>query len=146
MDSTAPQQTARRLIQLGILLFLLGLLTGFAIPVLENPRMGLSSHLEGTLNGMFLILAGLIWPKLHLPATAQRIGFGLLVFGTFVNWGTTFLAALWGAGSDMMPFAGAGLVGAAWQEALIKAGLISLSLAMVAASGLLFWGMRGRAA
>ena len=36
-----------RLLRLGVLLFLLGLLTGFAIPALTNPRMGLTSHLEG---------------------------------------------------------------------------------------------------
>ena len=39
------------LLQLGILLFLIGLLTGFVIPKLANPRMGLASHLEGVLNG-----------------------------------------------------------------------------------------------
>jgi hypothetical protein len=35
----------------GLLLFLLGLLVGLAAPVLANPRMGVSSHIEGVLNG-----------------------------------------------------------------------------------------------
>lgn len=52
---------SRKLIRYGILLFLLGLLTGFAMPAFENSRMGLSSHLEGVMNGMFLVLLGLIW-------------------------------------------------------------------------------------
>jgi hypothetical protein len=55
-----------RLIQLGVFLFLLGLLGGFAIPFLANPRMGLASHLEGVMNGMLLVLLGLIWPRLTL--------------------------------------------------------------------------------
>jgi (hydroxyamino)benzene mutase len=37
------------LFKLGLILFVVGLLTGFAIPVLKNPR-----------NGMFLALLGLL--------------------------------------------------------------------------------------
>lgn len=45
-----------RLIFLGVVLFLLGLIVGLIVPMLANPRMGLSSHIEGILNGMFLML------------------------------------------------------------------------------------------
>jgi (hydroxyamino)benzene mutase len=48
---------------LSILLFSLGLVTGLLAPKLANPRMGLSSHLEGLMNGMFLVLLGLIWQR-----------------------------------------------------------------------------------
>src|ERR1700753_4150644 len=48
------------LFTLGLVLFLLGLLTGFAVPAVKNPRMALSSHLEAVLNGMFLVLLGLL--------------------------------------------------------------------------------------
>jgi len=51
---------AHRLLQFGYGLFLLGLLTGLGIPLLANPRMGLSSHLEGVMNGIFLIGLGLV--------------------------------------------------------------------------------------
>jgi hypothetical protein len=37
------------LMQLGILLFLLGLLTGLAGLKLKNPRMGLASHFQGVM-------------------------------------------------------------------------------------------------
>ena len=49
----------------GILLFLLGLLTGFLVPALANPRMGVSAHLEGVMNGSFLVILGLIWGDLR---------------------------------------------------------------------------------
>ena len=39
--------------------FFLGLLSGFAIPVMSNSRMGLSSHPEGVMNGTFLMVIGL---------------------------------------------------------------------------------------
>lgn len=56
------EKADHRLVQLGILLSLLGLLTGLVIPQLANLRMGLASHLEGILNGIFLVILGLLWP------------------------------------------------------------------------------------
>ena len=43
-----------------------------------------------------------------------------------------------------MPIAGNNMTGAAWQEGLIKAGLGTLSVAMVTLSVLALWGLRGR--
>lgn len=131
----------RRLIRLGVLLFLLGLLTGFAIPAVASPRMGLASHLEALMNGLFLVAVGLVWPRLRLSARVLRAAFGLAVYGTFANWTATGLAALWGAGT-MMPIAGGGRTGSPSQEAVVAVLLGSLSLAMVALCGMLLWGLR----
>lgn len=144
MDTNLKDNLSHRLIQAGLVLFLLGLLTGFVIPLMANPRMGLSSHLEGVMNGMFLILIGLVWPRLHLPERAHRWGYLLALIGTYTNWATTLLAGFWGAGAAMMPIAGGGMQGAVWQELLIKAGLAVLSLAMVVVCGLVLWGLRRR--
>ncbi len=40
----------------------------------------------------------------------------------------------------MMPLAAGGYIGAAWQELLIKIGLIALSVAMVMVCGIVLWG------
>jgi len=133
---------SRKIIRCGILLFLLGLLTGFAMPVFENSRMGLSSHLEGVMNGMFLVLLGLIWEKLSLSEMLLKITFFLALFGTFVNWLTTLFAAIVGAGSEMMPIAGENLSGNQFEELLIKIGLITLSVAMVAVSCFVLYGLK----
>lgn len=47
----------RRLLWHGLFLFLLGLLTGLVVPMFQNPRMGLSAHLEGVMNGIFLAVS-----------------------------------------------------------------------------------------
>jgi len=133
---------ARRLLRLGILLFLLGLVTGFLLPLTANPRMALSSHLEGILNGLFLVVLGLIWHRLELDNRVRRVAFGLAVFGTFTNWGITLVSAFLGAGAPMMPLAAAGHTGSAGQELLITIALISLSVAMVTVSCIVFWGLR----
>ncbi|AZT83618.1 hydrogenase [Marinobacter sp. NP-4(2019)] len=131
----------RRLYQFGIILFLLGLLTGFLLPLMENARMGLSSHLEGIMNGVVLIVLGVIWPKLRLSHTAERITFGLAVFGTYTNWLATLAAGFIGAGASMMPIAGAGFEGSAVQEGLITLALMSLSVAMVLVAIMVLWGV-----
>ena len=123
-------------------LFLLGLLTGFVIPLMRNPRMGLASHLEAVMNGMFLILLGLIWQKLRLSVGALKWGYALALFGAYTNWVTNLLAAIWGAGAEMLPIAGGGYQGVAWQEVLIKVGLGSLSLAMIAVCIIVLWGLK----
>lgn len=133
---------ARRLLQLGLGLFLLGLLTGFAVPLVANPRMALSSHLEGVMNGMFLAILGLLWTRLRLGQRARALLLGLVVYGTFANWGTTLLAAAWGAGESMMPLAAAGHAGTSAQEMLIMVGLLSLSVAMLVACPMAIWGLR----
>ena len=52
--------TNRQLMWLGMLLFLLGLLTGLAEQHFTNVRMGLAAHLEGVMNGIFLVALGAI--------------------------------------------------------------------------------------
>jgi len=135
-------EAGHRLLQLGIFLFLVGLLTGFAIPLLANPRMGLTSHLEGILNGIFLVLVGLLWQKLVLSDRALGALFWLAVYGSFANWAATLLAAYWGAGSPMMPIAGEGNEGTGLQEGVIAVLLLTLSIAIVAAGFLVLWGLR----
>lgn len=135
------ERQSHRLLQLGVFLFLLGLLTGFVIPALANPRMGLSSHLEGVLNGLFLLVLGLVWPRLRLGSTARSTTFWLAVYATFANWATTLLAAAWGAGRTM-PIAAGTHQGTPTQELVIMVLLVSLSVAVVAVCGLVLRGLR----
>ena len=142
MKNSNQYKMGRKLVRLGLILFLLGLVTGLLIPVLENPRMGLSSHLEGTLNGMLLILFGLIWDRLNLSEKLLKWTFWLALIGTFTNWFTTLLAAAWGAGAEMMPIAGGDYSGSEIQEIIIKTGLVVLTLAILSVSVILIFGMK----
>ena len=142
MSDALNAYLGHKLVRHGIILFLLGLLTGFVIPLMRNPRMGLSSHLEAIMNGMFLVLLGLIWTRLHLSNKALTWGYALSLFGTYTNWATTLLAGTWGAGAEVMPIAGGGYEGAAWQEALVRIGLVTLSAAMIVVCGLVLRGLR----
>ncbi len=111
----------RRLMWHGIFLFLLGLLTGFLIPSLRNPRMGVSAHLEGLLNGSFLVILGLIWKELRWTPGTASMTFGIALFGTYLNWGFTLIGGILGT-SRLTPLAGAGFSAPAWQETLVGCG------------------------
>jgi hydroxylaminobenzene mutase len=128
------------LVQLGILLFLLGLLTGLAGPKLKNPRMGLSSHLEGVMNGMFLVILGLVWPRLGLSHAWLAVTFWLIVYAAFANWLATLLAAAWGAGT-LMPIASGGHKAALGKERVIGFLLVSLALCVVTACAIVLVGL-----
>ncbi|MCV7096773.1 hydrogenase [Mycobacterium kubicae] len=129
------------LFRLGLVLFLLGLLTGFVVSALKNPRMGLSSHLEGVLNGMFLVLLGLLWPHVHLPNAWAVTAVVLLVYSAYANWVATLLAAVWGAGRRLAPIAAADHEASAAKEAVVRFLLLSLAGSIVIGVGIVIVGL-----
>ena len=128
-----------RLLFLGILLFLFGLLLGLFIPIMINPRMGLSAHLEGIMNGMFLVILGLIWNKLVLNDKWLTSAFWITLYSAFANFVAVSVAALTGAGK-MMPLAG-GKEGTPLVEGFISFMLIALSLAMIMVCAIVLAGL-----
>ncbi len=134
----------RMILFAGMLLFLIGIVSGATAQLFHNPRLALSGHLEGLLNGMFLLAVGLLWPRLRLGDALRAATMWLLLFGTYANWALTLLGAAWGT-KKLTPIAGAGYDAASWQENVIDAGLIVMILAMLAAISLLVYGLRGDA-
>jgi hydroxylaminobenzene mutase len=132
---------SRRLMWHGMSLFLLGLLTGFAEPHFANIRMGLAAHLEGLMNGTFLLALGAAWPQVKLPPRMEAIAFWSALYGAYMNWVVTTLAAIFGTGA-LSPITAPGRSAPGWQESLVTVGFITVGLAIVASSMLLLWGLR----
>jgi hydroxylaminobenzene mutase len=124
-------------------LFLIGLLTGFAETHFANVRMGLAAHLEGVMNGTFLIALGAAWPQVKIPPAAKAIAFWSALYGAYFNWLFTMLAAVFGTAA-LSPITGAGHSGSPWQESLILFGFLSVGIATVASTVLFVWGLRGK--
>ena len=134
----------RQLMWSGMLLFLLGLVTGLLEQRFTNVRMGLSAHLEGVMNGTFLIALGAIWTEVRLSPPTKAIAFWIALYGTYANWFFTTLGAVFGTAAGN-PITSAGHYGQPWQESLVGAGLLSVSFAIIAAALLVLWGLRARA-
>jgi hydroxylaminobenzene mutase len=135
----------RKLAWHGIFLFLLGLLTGFLELKFANPRMGLAAHLEGVMNGTFLIALGAVWAAVKLSPRAKTAAYWIALYGAYVNWLATVVAAVFGTAA-LSPITGAGHSGQAWQEQLVTALFMSVGVATVASALMILWGLRGAAA
>lgn len=135
------EDSRRRLMWHGMFLFMLGLLTGFLEAQFANPRMGLAAHLEGVMNGAFLVVLGAIWDEVRLSASAKIAAFWAALYGTYANWFTTTLAAVFGTAA-LSPITANGHSALPWQEALVTIGFATVGLATVAATALALWGVR----
>jgi hydroxylaminobenzene mutase len=81
----------------GALTLLASLLAGFLIPRLKNPRMGVGAHVAGLMNGVLLLVLGVLWPALPLGATWSEIGRWLMAVSLPALWVGLTLAAAVGA-------------------------------------------------
>ena len=134
-------ESKRRLIWHGMFLFLLGLLTGFFETQFSNVRMGLAAHLEGVMNGTFLVALGAVWLEVRLSPVLKAAAYWTALYGTYANWTFTTLAAIFGTGA-LSPILAPGRAAEPWQEALVSAGLMSVGVTIVAAAVLVLWGLR----
>lgn len=135
------EDTKRRLLWHGMFLFLIGLLTGLAAHQFNNPRMGLAAHLEGVMNGTFLVVLGAIWAEVRLSARLKVAAYASALYGTYANWGVTTLAAIFGTAA-MSPITAAGHSASRWQEGLVTFGFVSVGITIIVASILILWGLR----
>jgi hydroxylaminobenzene mutase len=140
-EKTRIEVSRRRLVWHGMFLFLLGLLTGFVEQNFANPRMGLAAHLEGVMNGTFLVALGAIWAMVRLSPRLTRAAYWSALYGTYANWAVTLLAAIFGTAA-MSPITAAGRNGQPWQEGLVTVGFITVGITIVAASSLVLSGLR----
>ncbi len=136
---------AHRLQQLGALLFLLALLVGIVVPRFAVPRLGLSAHLLGVMQGLFLLVLGLLWPKLNLTQALSRTLFWLAAYGCFAAWTANVVAGVWGAGNSMLPIAAGQARGSLLQEGIITLELRTAAVSLIATLILILWGLRDSA-
>lgn len=119
----------------GLLLFTLGLVTGFGIPVFRTPRIGLSAHLAATQCGIALIAFGFLWPRLTLWNGWSAPLAHVIWISFYLIWLGLVLGALWGTGK-VLPIAGAGHAAAVWQERVAIAPIAIGSLGSLGATAM----------
>ena len=143
--NSSLRQQGQRLLQMGIVFILYSSLEGFVIPHFGSPRVGLSTHTLGALQGVLLLALGLVWPKLSLRAIASRVAFWCLLYSALAILGAYSIAAAWGVGNETIVLAGElphGLRhGTALQETLIKILSYSSAPTGLTAFALVLWGL-----
>ena len=106
-------------------------------------RMALSAHLEGVMNGTFLIALGAIWGHVELPPRVEQAARWTALFGTYGNWLFTTLGAAMGTAAAN-PILSQGHHGKPWQEKVAGAGFRSIAYSILIAVVLILWGLSRR--
>jgi hydroxylaminobenzene mutase len=103
--------------------------------------MALAAHLEGVMNGTFLVALGAVWTEVRLSARLKAAAYWSALYGAYVNWIATTLGAAFGIAA-LSPITSAGHHALAWQETFMTALFMTVGLAIVGASVLILWGLR----
>ena len=119
---TNSNNEARQLLLHGGIMTLLSLLSGFTTFFALAPRIALSSHTVGLLQGAILIAIAGAWHLLNAPPKTLNILKYTLIIGFYANWISTQLSALWSAGRSTYPINGKDMpAGAApWQDMTVS--------------------------
>ena len=133
----------KNLLKFGFVLIFISFLTGAIIPLLKNPHLGVSAHLNAIIGGIILVILGIIFDKLNLTGTARKTMIWSWIYAVYTNWFTTLLGGIWGT-SRLTPIAGAGFSGSEIQEIIVSVLLISLVLASFIGCLIVIWGLRGQ--
>ncbi|OBK10147.1 hydrogenase [Mycobacterium asiaticum] len=134
------QTTSHSLVRHGVALFFLGLVTGTQQRRFTNMRMALSAHLEGVMNGTFLMALGAIWDHVDLPPEVEPVARWTTLYGTYGNWLFTALGAALGTAAAN-PTLSQGHHGTAWQERIVLLGFRSMRYAFLTAVALILLGI-----
>jgi len=105
-ESTAELKSALRqwTIFLGVLQITVGCLIGFIPPTAVQWYRGIvMAHIEFAMNGIMMIVLGLLVRELALGAPALKLWFATLQIGTWTNGGAGVAAAFIGTSSKLMP-------------------------------------------
>ncbi len=133
-----------RLLQSGVVLILLALLVGIAVPRFAIPRLALSAHLLGITQGIFLIATGVMWSRLRFTRGQSIAAQVLGIYGCAGAWIANLAGAVLGAGGSMVPMAAGGVKGTPSEEMAIKVLLRSAAVCLIVFALLLLWGLRNR--
>ena len=133
---------SHHLLQVGVGLLLVAVLLGLVIPRFAVPRLALSAHLVGFLQGILLLALASPWARFRLTEGQSAVAFWLVTYQAVAAFASNLLAAAWGAGNSILPMAAGPAHGTTVQETIITVGLRSAGAALIALLLLLLWGLR----
>jgi (hydroxyamino)benzene mutase len=125
-DVLMPTPIDLRLARHGVIVLLLGLLTGFGIPHLHSRQLGNAAHLVGLIGGFGIVTFGLLWPRLNLGRFWSTAGVWMTALSMYLSWLGLVLLGVFESG----PWGRAG------QVAVALGGWLALFAAVVVLVGL----------
>ena len=133
----------RQILLHGMLLVLVGLVWGLAVPATPHPRLALGAHIQLVTNGMLLLVLATV--LLTLPHAVWPRSLWAMVGAAWLTWAMALseVANSWWGTTQMLPIAAAqaGVTGGApWQEQVVALTHIGAGLGLIVAWALLLIG------
>jgi len=137
----------KRILKHGMLLVMVGLVWGLAVPATPHPRLALGAHIQLVTNGMLLMV--LATALLAVPNRVGPKSVMVMQLAAFLTWAMALseVANSWWGTKQMLPLAasqaGAG-GGESWQELIVTLAHLGAGFGLIAAWALLVIGfLRG---
>lgn len=137
----------KRILMHGMLLVMVGLVWGLAVPATPHPRLALGAHIQLVTNGMLLMV--LATALLAVPNRVGPKSVMVMQLAAFLTWAMALseVANSWWGTKQMLPLAasqaGAG-GGESWQEMIVTLAHLGAGFGLIAAWALLVIGfLRG---
>ncbi len=134
---------SRQVLMHGMVLVLVGLVWGLAVPGTPHPRLALGAHIQLVTNGLLLMV--LATAMLTLPHRVGLTSVRMMVGAAWLTWAMALseVANAWWGTTQMLPLAAhqAGATGGApWQELVVTLTHIAAGLGLILAWVLLVVG------
>lgn len=135
---------SRQILIHGMVLVLVGLLWGFAVPGTPHPRLALGAHIQFVTNGMLFIVMALA--LLTLPHRVELKSIWVMVLAAWLTWGMAMseVANSWWGTIKTLSIAAsqAGATGGKpWQELVVTFTHLTAGLGLIIAWTLLMVGV-----
>ena len=137
------QNLGRQILVHGLLLVMIGLLWGFAVPLTPYPRLALGAHIQFVTNGLLILVMAILLLKFsHHVGPKSGV---MMLLAAWLTWPMALSEAAnaWWGTNQMLPIAAgqaAATGGMAWQELVVKLTHLAAGLALTIAWGLLVMG------
>jgi hypothetical protein len=137
------QRGGRAVLIHGLVMVLVGLVWGLAIPNTPYPRLALGAHIQLVENGLLLVVLATL--LLALPHRVGPTSVRVMVLAAWLTWSMALseVANAWWGTNHLLPIAagqGGATGGAAWQESIVTLTHIGAALSLIAAWVLLIIG------
>ena len=123
-EVSTPLPLDLRIARHGVIVLLLGMLTGFFIGRFHSHTLGNAAHLTGLLGGYGLIAIGLLWPRLNLGRSWSAAGAWITIVSMYLNWAGLVLQDAFGKAAGPLAHSGPLVLAIAVALSLASAGFL----------------------
>lgn len=137
------QSGSRQILIHGMILILVGLIWGFAIPITPHPRLALGAHIQFVTNGMLFMVMSIA--MLAIPSRVGLKSIWIMLLAAWLTWAMALseVANSWWGTKQTLPIGASqanATGGEPWQELVVTITHFAAGIGLIIAWGLFLFG------